>query len=261
MTSSRRLWVCAVAIATAMLASLLAAPGAFASNAGSFVSLVNSARASAGLHAYSVSSELTSVALGQADRMASQQRLYHNPALATQVTNWKYVGENVGYGPDVSSLFSAFMHSPEHRANILDHDFTQIGVGAVSVNGTLWVSMVFREPMHSTSYRPSRSHVSKPPATRKPVHRAEPRRPKAPAKPRPSVPVGRTDAEWAAQVPGMVCAATVEAAARVRLVGSLDRSARLVESAQLVVRGFQCGRDLPMTGVLDAATLQALTLV
>ena len=43
---------------------------------------------------------------GQAQRMASpQKRLYHNPSLATQVKSWKYVGENVGYGPDVATLF------------------------------------------------------------------------------------------------------------------------------------------------------------
>src|SRR5262249_12018393 len=122
-----------------------------ASTASSFVSLVNSARASHGLHGYAVSSQLTSVALGQAERMASQQRLYHNPSLSSQVTNWKYVGENVGYGPDVSTLFTAFMNSARHRANILDHDFTQSGVGAVTKNGTIWVSMVFKEPMSGSS--------------------------------------------------------------------------------------------------------------
>ena len=44
-------------------------------------------------------------------------------------------------------------------------------------------------------------------------------------------------------------------------VTDLDRSARLVESAQLLVRGYQCGRGLPMTGVLDDPTLRALAQV
>ena len=151
MVLARRLWLTAVAVAGALLVSLLAVPSASASTGSSFVSLVNSARASHGLHGYAVSSQLTSVALGQAQRMAAQKRLYHNPSLATQVTGWKYVGENVGYGPDVSTLFQAFMNSTPHRDNILDHDFTQIGVGAVTVSGTTWVSMVFREPLHATS--------------------------------------------------------------------------------------------------------------
>src|SRR5262249_31117358 len=124
MVLARRVGLTAVTALGALLVSLLVAvPSASASTASSFVSLVNSARASHGLHGYAVSSQLTSVALGQAERMASQQRLYHNPSLSSQVTNWKYVGENVGYGPDVSTLFTAFMNSAPHRANILDHDF------------------------------------------------------------------------------------------------------------------------------------------
>jgi hypothetical protein len=185
--------------------------------------------------------------------MAAQQRLYHNPGLAAQVTSWKYVGENVGYGPDVNTLFSAFMHSAEHRANILDHDFTQIGVGTVTVNGTLWVSMVFRQPLHATSTRPS---SSKPRTTTKK---------KAAAVPTARATVVRTTAATrvssATPAPGVICSATPAAADRVRDVTELDRSARLVESGQLVVRGFQCGRALPMTGVLDDATLKALAQV
>src|SRR5689334_18446472 len=80
---ARRVWLRAAALALAMVGALVVAPSASASTAGSFVSLVNSARASAGLKGYAVSSQLTSVALGQAERMASQQRLYHNPGLAT----------------------------------------------------------------------------------------------------------------------------------------------------------------------------------
>ena len=151
MVLPRRLWLTAAAAAGTLLVSLVLVPTASASSSSSFVSLVNSARASHGLQGYAVSSQLTSVALGQAERMASQQRLYHNPSLASQVTSWKYVGENVGYGPDVATLFQAFMNSSPHRANILDHDFTQIGVGAVTKNGTLWVSMVFRTSRDAAS--------------------------------------------------------------------------------------------------------------
>ena len=263
MFSPRRLWMAALAVAVAVIASLLAPPGAFASSSGSFISLVNSARASAGLHGYAVYSDLTAVAQGQAQRMAAQQRLYHNPALASQVTNWQYVGENVGYGPDVTTLFNAFMHSAPHRANILDHDFTQIGVGEVTVNGTIWVSMVFRDPMYSTGGGSTShtTHRSTAKAAQVTTGRAAAghARAAAAARARLSPPAG-SPATFGQQ-PGMVCAATPATADRARDVGDLDRSARLLESAELVVRGFQCGRNLPMTGVLDEATLHALTLV
>ena len=53
----------------------------------------------------------------------------------------KAVGENVGEGPTVTDIHNAFMNSPEHKANILDHDFTQVGVGvSVDKNGIIWVT-------------------------------------------------------------------------------------------------------------------------
>jgi hypothetical protein len=53
------------------------------------------------------------------------------------------------------------MQSPEHRANILDHDFTQIGVGvSVDKNGIVWVTEDFRKPMYSSSSSTSSSSSS-----------------------------------------------------------------------------------------------------
>jgi Cysteine-rich secretory protein family len=260
MVLARRLWLTAVAVAGALLVSLLLVPSASASTGSSFVSLVNSARASHGLHGYAVSSQLTSVALGQAQRMAAQNRLYHNPSLATQVTGWKYVGENVGYGPDVTTLFQAFMNSTPHRDNILDHDFTQIGVGAVTVGGTVWVSMVFREPLHATSSSTKSVPRPKPTTSRAAVSHATAGR--APAKRAlPPVPAPAASSAADAGEPGFLCLATPAVADRVKDVTDLDRSARLVASAQLLVRGYQCGRGLPMTGVLDDLTLTALSQV
>jgi Cysteine-rich secretory protein family len=246
-----------VAVAAAVLASTVAVPSALASSASSFVSLVNSARSSAGLRPYTDQGDLTAVAQGQANRMASTQKLFHNPNLASQVTNWRWVGENVGYGPDVTTLMNAFMASPEHKANILDHDFTQIGVGATVVNGTLWVSMVFRDPMSSGS-SPTPTPTSHSTGHSSATHTwvpGHPARAKATAK--------ATAHTLTARVlpAGVVCSATPTAAARVRDLTGLtaaDHTVRLVEQGQLMLRGFQCGRALPMTGVFDAATLKAL---
>jgi hypothetical protein len=97
--------------------------------------------------------------------MASKQSLYHNPNLTSQVQNWQAVGENVGEGPTVSDIHDAFMHSPEHKANILDHDFTQVGVGvSVDKNGIIWVTEDFRQPMHSaTASAPTHHQASSTP--------------------------------------------------------------------------------------------------
>jgi hypothetical protein len=138
--------VVTVLVALALLAALPARALAGPSE-GSFFSAVNSARASNGLPALAYAGDLAAVARRQAERMASSNRLYHNPNLGSEVSSWQIVAENVGYGPTWSSIQQAFMASPDHRANILDPQVTQLGVGtAVGSDGRLWVAQVFRLP-------------------------------------------------------------------------------------------------------------------
>lgn len=153
--------------------TVAAAPTAFASSytfESQFIAKMNAARQSAGLQPYAVASDLTSVARSHSANMASSGSLYHNPSLTSDVSNWQAVGENVGEGPDVDDIHTAFMNSPEHRANILDHDFTQVGVGvSVDKNGIIWVTEDFRQPMSSstssTSGSSSARHSSAPTTT------------------------------------------------------------------------------------------------
>jgi Cysteine-rich secretory protein family len=144
-----------LAVTAGATAAAVAPTSAFASTyefEAQFVAKMNAARQAGGLTPYSVASDLTAVARNHSAQMASQQSLYHNPGLTTQVQNWQAVGENVGEGPSVSDIHTAFMNSPEHRANILDHDFTQVGVGvSVDKNGIIWVTEDFRKPMSSSS--------------------------------------------------------------------------------------------------------------
>ena len=116
-----------------------------------FTAKLNYARASRGIPRLTVRSALVSVARAQAHRMADRNVLYHNPNLTTDVTNWRWVGENVGYGPDALTVHVAFMQSAPHRANILDRDYTEVGIGAVVVDGRVWVAEVFRRPMRITT--------------------------------------------------------------------------------------------------------------
>src|SRR3954469_5159273 len=125
-----------------------------------FIAKMNAARQSAGMAPYAVASDLSSIARQHSAEMASRQSLYHNPSLTSDVQNWRAVGENVGEGPTVSDIHTAFMNSPEHRANILDHDFTQVGVGVVvDKHGIIWVTENFRKPMYSSGST-STSHTS-----------------------------------------------------------------------------------------------------
>jgi Cysteine-rich secretory protein family len=143
---------------------VLSAPAAHASVASAatdetaFLSNLNEARGAAGLRPYALAGDLVSVARQHSSAMATTQSLYHNPALTTDIANWQAVGENVGEGPTESDVHTAFMQSPEHRANILDHDFTQVGIGVtVDQSGIVWVTEDFRQPVASS---PTKPHLS-----------------------------------------------------------------------------------------------------
>lgn len=154
-TTIRRPALAVVVLLVGLLAGLLAPTGtAHAAIDGGaesqFVAALNEARAAQGLPALSVAGDLTSVARSHSTRMADGDNLHHNPNLGSHVSNWQKVGENVGKGPSVSSIHSAFMNSPGHRANILGSDWTQVGVGVDVRDGTVWVTQVFRKPAGSS---------------------------------------------------------------------------------------------------------------
>jgi hypothetical protein len=145
--------------------------------------------------------DLQSIARSWSQHMASghcsgSDSICHNPSLTSQVHNWRVVGENVGVGPGVSDIETAFMNSSPHRANILDSDYTEVGIGtAVGKDGRVYVTQDFRRPMttSSSSSSPKRHH-----STAKPVHHASTpahhSSAPAPALPRsvaPAVPSGR----------------------------------------------------------------------
>ncbi len=63
---------------------------------------------------------------------------------------WESVAENIASSDDVEKAQTAFMNEPpfqpNHRANILNPDFTHIGVGIVQgPNGRLFITQVFRQ--------------------------------------------------------------------------------------------------------------------
>jgi uncharacterized protein YkwD len=99
----------------------------------------NGARSSYNDRGYTMNHKLWKVAHAWAEHMARTGRLEHNPSLESKISNkcpaWRNIGENVGvvYGSSVRQLFHAYMHSPDHRANILDHHYRQVGIATVKV--------------------------------------------------------------------------------------------------------------------------------
>lgn len=110
------------------------------------VRLVNDERRANGLPALSTEPGLTSTARSWSAGMDEQRNLHHNPRLGTAVHDWQRVGENVGRGPDLDALHEAFVTSPEHRRNLLDPAWSEIGIGVIVSDDTLWVTQLFRLP-------------------------------------------------------------------------------------------------------------------
>jgi uncharacterized protein YkwD len=109
------------------------------------VARINHAREVHGLPPLQTSPDLVRAARTHSGQMAGQRTLFHTPSFSG-ICCWGAVGENIGMGYTVRSLHQAFMHSPPHRANILDPRMREVGVGFVSAGGRLWVTEVFRQP-------------------------------------------------------------------------------------------------------------------
>lgn len=181
----------AVAVLTALVAGLLsfvalpatAASWSPAAYSARLLSLVNDARANAGLPALELASGTTTVATDWSAQMASTRTLAHNPDLRHQLethgsANWTAYGENVGEGdpgaPD--RLFRAYWNSPEHRANILTRAYRFVGVATVFSGRTSWNTFDFVDRYASGGQTTAQ------PATR-PAHHATTKAPTATSTP------------------------------------------------------------------------------
>jgi uncharacterized protein YkwD len=231
--------VAAAGIVTTGLVAGVGAPAHAASGSASyFVNAINAQRAAHGRARLAVSSEMTSAAQRWASAMARSNTLAHNPRLASSVSNWRYLGENVGVGPSASSLESAFYASPGHRANMLDRDFTEVGVAVVVVNGKMWVAEEFRRPAHGAHSSLTSSHP-----THHTAHKATKHKSHHKAKPKPS---------------------TLAVGSRGSLVALVQRLLHITSDGifgpqtKAAVAGFQRSHHLKVTGTVGATTLAAL---
>lgn len=108
----------------------------------SMVNLVNSARTSAGLKPLATNAELTKLA-----RLKSKDLVDHNTFTHISPTygspfdmmkkygvSYLYAAENLAKSPSVQAAETALMNSPGHKANILNPEFSEIGIGIISAS-------------------------------------------------------------------------------------------------------------------------------
>jgi uncharacterized protein YkwD len=122
------------------------------------IALTNQDRASNGLAALTINSQLMSAAEIHANDMAQFEVMDHtlpqaaDPTLQSRAAavgySYSWLGENIALNYTSSqTLETAWMNSPGHRANILNAEFTQIGVAmAYDVLGEPYYCVVFGKP-------------------------------------------------------------------------------------------------------------------
>lgn len=156
----------------------LARPAAAAGEDAYFVNAINAIRASRGLAPLAVDGQLTAVAQAWSAQMAASGTLQHNPAIASQVSGWRMLGENVGTGGSADTIEVAFENSPHHLENMVDPQFTHIGVAVVrDGRGTLWVTEDFKQAAAAKAIAPAPKPAAPaaPKATPKPVAKPAPK--------------------------------------------------------------------------------------
>lgn len=107
---------------------------------------VNQARHASGLSALRWNDALATAARRHAEVMAEHGTAQHGfdgePDLRARVKHegarFSSLSENVTQGPTAEFIHGQFMHSPPHRANILDTDMDSVGIGIVERNGQLF---------------------------------------------------------------------------------------------------------------------------
>ncbi len=100
------------------------------------VRLVNEERAKAGLSAVQMQTDLTQAANIRAKEIKQQfshtrpDGRSYSSVLTDQGISYRMSGENIAYGQkDANVVMEGWMNSSGHRANILNGNFTKIGVG------------------------------------------------------------------------------------------------------------------------------------
>lgn len=117
---------------------------------------INRERAANGLPPLKWDESLANAARQHAEAMASQKSVSHmlpgEPSLpgraARAGARFSWLSENVAAGPNAENISQQWMHSPNHRANLLDADMDTIGAGAAERNGVVFAVADFSKAKH-----------------------------------------------------------------------------------------------------------------
>lgn len=116
------------------------------------LALVNKERAAAGCGPLATNAKLSAAARTYSDTMARSGVMSHTGPDGSTMTSrveaagyqWSRLGENIARGQsDADAVMNAWMNSSGHRANILNCDFREIGIGVHKGDGGPWWTQDF----------------------------------------------------------------------------------------------------------------------
>src|SRR6185312_7490548 len=116
------------------------------------------------------------------DEIAKQENLSHQfpgeakftERLSLQGARFSAAAENIGFGEDAETLQSGWMHSPPHRANLLNPAYTEMGVGIIRSGNRLWATEDFTTSVGRMSAEDFEQAVERELASRRALHRLAP---------------------------------------------------------------------------------------
>ena len=111
---------------------------------------VNVSRAQNGLPGLAPNGQLTCLAQGWSAYMAATNNFAHRDLAAVLASpsygGYHTLGENILEGPEgmtADQMHTAWMNSPDHRANILSGAYSSLGIGLAYANGQVWATEDF----------------------------------------------------------------------------------------------------------------------
>ena len=104
---------------------------------------LNADRKANRLSSLAVQADAQAKAQAWAEKLASENKLYHSTLSDGIRVRWCSLGENVGYGGSVAAIEDAYMNSSGHRANILSTKWNGVGVGYARNGNRIFTVQVF----------------------------------------------------------------------------------------------------------------------
>ncbi|HKW74022.1 MAG TPA: CAP domain-containing protein [Terriglobales bacterium] len=131
------------------------------------LNLLNQERIRGGLRKVQWNQDLADAARAHSDLLAKHKKLSHRfrgePELQQRAgkagAHFDAVAENVAYAPTVPDLHDGLMHSPPHRANILNPDYNAVGIAIVERDGELYATQDFARVIANASEEQFRQAV------------------------------------------------------------------------------------------------------